>query len=263
MVSILQVYNALKDLANKEQKGFITPQVFNNFASLAQMNIYNEMFTELSTAKRLSRQNFDPGRDKSFRKQKLEDLAFYIRRTEIDATDDNNAALGTSGTLTTVEKPSDLSKIISIMADSNITSEGEEPTENFVQCQLVYEPEKMNYILSSNLSSPTVNNPVALVSRDYIEVFPDTLDYVEITYYSKPGSITNNGNVVDLPPVYAYNAANLGGSDIEFFDSTNSRDFHLPPHYLTEVVMEMAKLIGVRLRDPNITQFAVQEEAAE
>lgn len=80
MVSVLQVYTALRDLANKEQKGFITPQVFNSFAALAQMNIYNEMFAELVTAKRLSRQNFEPGRDKSVRKQKQEDLAFYLRR---------------------------------------------------------------------------------------------------------------------------------------------------------------------------------------
>ena len=54
MVSVLQVYTALKDLANKEQKGFITPQVFNSFAALAQMNIYNEMFSELVDAKRLA-----------------------------------------------------------------------------------------------------------------------------------------------------------------------------------------------------------------
>jgi hypothetical protein len=261
MVSILQVYNALKDLANKEQKGFITPQVFNNFASLAQMNIYNEMFTELSTAKRLSRQNFDPGRDKSFRKQKLEDLAFYIKRTEIGA--DDQEAIGTTGLITKVDKPSDLSKIISIMADSNVSADDGELTEDFVQCQLVYEPEKINYLLASNLSSPSLTHPVALVSRDKIEIFPDTVDYVEITYYSKPGSINSAGGVVNLPPIYAYNSSSFGGSDVEFFDSSNSRDFHLPPHYLTEVVMEMAKLIGVRLRDPNITQFAAQEEAAE
>ena len=47
MVSVLQVYNAVKDIANKEQKGFITPGVFNSFAPIAQMNIYNEMFSEL------------------------------------------------------------------------------------------------------------------------------------------------------------------------------------------------------------------------
>jgi hypothetical protein len=59
MVSVIQVYNALKDLVNKEQKGFITPQVFNSFAPVAQMNIYNELFAELVNAKRLSRQGFD------------------------------------------------------------------------------------------------------------------------------------------------------------------------------------------------------------
>lgn len=262
MVSILQVYNALKDLANKEQKGFITPQVFNNFASLAQMNIYNEMFTELSTAKRLSRQNFDPGRDKSFRKQKLEDLAFYIKRTEVSALDNDQAAFGTNGTLTTIQKPSDLSKIISIMADSNIDST-EAAAEDFVQCQLVYEPEKMQYLLASNISAPSANHPVALVSREVIEVFPDTVDYVEITYYSKPGSVLPDGSISASPPLYAYDSAGFSDQTVEFFNPSNSRDFHLPPHYLTEVVMEMAKLIGVRLRDPNITQFAVQEEAAE
>ena len=99
MVSVLQVYTALKDLANKEQKGFITPQVFNSFASLAQMNIYNEMFSELIDAKRLSRQNFDPGRDKSIRKQKEEDLAIYLKTVVLQ--------------LPFMEKPSDLSKIIS------------------------------------------------------------------------------------------------------------------------------------------------------
>ena len=51
MASVQAVYNSLKDLTNKEQKGFITPQIFNSLASLAQMNIYNEFFTELVDAK--------------------------------------------------------------------------------------------------------------------------------------------------------------------------------------------------------------------
>ena len=87
MVDIVQVYNAVKDIANKEQKGFITPQVFNSFAPIAQMNIYNEMFKELVDAKRLSRQNFDPGRDKSPRKMALEDLSFYVKTVDVGQND--------------------------------------------------------------------------------------------------------------------------------------------------------------------------------
>ena len=105
MVSVQQVYDTLKDLANKDQKGFITPAVFNNFAGVAQINIYNELFQELVKAKQIQRQNFDPGRDKSVRKQVTEDLSvFIVNDLVLDGTSNSNLFL----------KPSNLSKIISI-----------------------------------------------------------------------------------------------------------------------------------------------------
>ena len=55
MVRAQAVYNRLKDLANKDQKGFITPAVFDNFAALAQINIYNELFQELVKAKQIQK----------------------------------------------------------------------------------------------------------------------------------------------------------------------------------------------------------------
>ena len=47
MIRIGVVYNTVRDLCNKDQKGFVTPAVFNTLAEVAQMNIYNEMFNEL------------------------------------------------------------------------------------------------------------------------------------------------------------------------------------------------------------------------
>lgn len=248
MVSVLQVYTALKDLANKEQKGFVTPQVFNSFAALAQMNIYNEIFSELVDAKRLSRQNFDPGRDKSVRKQKEEDLAFFLRKEYIDVPGG------------VAEKPFDLSKIISISADA--IQEAGDVTKR-TSCELVYDPEKMDRILGSNLSTPTDDFPVALVSPVDIEVFPSTVTSVTLTYYAKPTSFDLDGAISINPPYYDFNVVNYTGQEVELFNAQNSRDFMLPPHYLTEVVMEMAKLIGVRLRDQQVSAFAIQEEAAE
>ena len=147
MVSILQVYNALRDLANKEQKGFITPQVFNSFAPLAQINIYNEIFSELVDAKRLNRQNFDPGRDKSVRKQKEEDLSYFLR------TENGSCPGGV------VSKPLDLSKIVSLRANTTVTTAqlvgfNIEP----VLCELVYDAEKIERIIGSNLSTPQRGN---------------------------------------------------------------------------------------------------------
>lgn len=247
MVSVLQVYTALKDLANKEQKGFITPQVFNSFAALAQMNIYNEMFTELVDAKRLNRQNFDPGRDKSVRKHKEEDLAFFLRRVSIDG----------DGLFL---KPFDVSRIISINATS-VTDFGD--VSERVSCELVYDPEKMDRILGSNLSTPTDGFPVALISPLDIEVFPSTVSTITLTYYAKPTSFNPDGDISVNPPYYDYNVTTFNGNDVETFNAMNSRNFMLPSHYLTEVVMEMAKLIGIRLRDQQVSAFAIQEEAAE
>jgi len=248
MVSVLQVYTALKDLANKEQKGFITPQVFNSFAALAQMNVYNEIFSELVDAKRLNRQNFDPGRDKSVRKQKEEDLSFFFRKEVI----------GSSSSL--IDKPTDLSKIISITADA-IRDAGD--TTSRINCEIVYNPEKMDRILGSNLSTPSDEFPVALVSPVDIEIFPSSVSSVTLSYYAKPTSFNNDGTISINPPYYDFNVANYTGQEVELFNAFNSRDFMLPPHYLTEVVMEMAKLIGIRLRDQSVSVFATQEEASE
>ncbi len=51
MASVNRVYSALKDLVNKDQRGFVTPAVFNNFAQVAQMNIYNDMFDGFDKSK--------------------------------------------------------------------------------------------------------------------------------------------------------------------------------------------------------------------
>tara|TARA_R100000329_G_C7608715_1_gene215974 strand:- start:517 stop:1287 length:771 start_codon:yes stop_codon:yes gene_type:complete len=256
MVSVLQVYTALKDLANKEQKGFITPRVFNSFAAMAQLNIYNELFTELVDAKRLSRQNFDPGRDKSIRKQKEEDLSLYFRRKN-----SYNDLVYSNGFL---EKPFDFSKLISIQTGTplgpNQTLSG---GQEVITCEIVYDPEKLDRIVGSNLSSPTEKFPVALVSPVDIEIFPSSVNFVIMSYYAKPTSFDSDGQISSDPPYYDFTVYNYTGENVEAFDAKKSRDFMLPSHCLNEVVMEMAKLIGVRLRDGSVSVFATQEEASE
>ena len=50
MVSVKRVYEVLKDLANKEQRGFISPAEFNSMAPVAQMVIYRKMWGEVLAA---------------------------------------------------------------------------------------------------------------------------------------------------------------------------------------------------------------------
>ena len=251
MASIDKVYRTVKNLANKEQKGFVTPAVFNRFAGIAQQNIYNELFTELVDAKKISRQNVDPGRDKSVRKRTLEDLSPFVFRehnytTKIvnEGASDNNVFV----------KPANFSRMISMSVGGT-----DRYNINKTNFEVVYDVEKMDRILGSNLSTPTMSFPVALVS-DEIEVFPVDISSIDITYYRTPGGQNQSGNYTDSPP--QWNALDLGdGQDLEIMDPASSVDFMLPEHYVSELVYEIAKMIGVSINDGAMVQVASQEEA--
>ena len=53
-VSIDTVYQRVLALANKEQRGYITPQEFNLHANQAQLDIFENYFYELAAATKLS-----------------------------------------------------------------------------------------------------------------------------------------------------------------------------------------------------------------
>ena len=239
MASIFNVYNALKSLSNKEQKGFITPAVFNTFAPIAQVNVYNEMFEDFTTAKQQSRANLDSGRDRSKRKLVAEDVSIYITDVALEQLDGN-----------LFQKPGDLGKVISIR------TEGEPGTgDSRSMCEMLYNVERMNAILGSNLSTPTDAFPVAMISKD-IEIFPDTITEAYITYYALPTSYEyGTSNVTSSKPQIGFTNNN--------FDPAGTRDFMIPKEYEAELLAEMCKMLGVRLRDVNLQQFGTREEASE
>jgi hypothetical protein len=228
MASVNAVYSTLKDLVNKDQKGFVTPAVFNNLAGIAQINIYNRLFDTLKDAKRTRRAQFDPARDKSLEKRIQEDLSSFARNQTITRADGVFA------------KPDDLSRIISATTFGSIVLGQSTRTP----IEMLYDEDKIERILRSNISSPTESFPIALVSDD-IEVFPQTINRIQLRYYKIP----NN-------PTFAYVTVN----GIEIYNATGSVDFDLPDHYSAMLVTEIAELIGLNLRDTAVQAFGQGEQ---
>lgn len=230
------VFRTLKDLANKDQQGFVTEAEFNRFAQIAQLNIFNGLFDELKDAKRLSRSGFNPMRDKSRIKRIEEDLAFFSKKLPVTKT---------SGAFL---KPDDLSRIISISTAGSILLD--QSTKKPIE--LCYDEEKIERILISNLSAPTEDFPVALVS-DSIHVFPTSINKVEIRYYKYPeGRNSQGARVGQQPSVYDSSA----GENAVYVD------FELPEHYTSDLVYEIGKMVGVNLRDNDIVNYTGQEMQA-
>lgn len=274
MIDVGRVYNIVRDIANKDQKGFVTPNVFNSFAQIAQTNVFNEMFKELRGSAAARRAGRDAGRDKSAYKMVEQDLSMYIQNTlfavstdeyenEVADADGNvidAVAVNPDGAFT-FNRPLNMVQDISMTVNNTNTS-----------VEMVYDIEKVNRILNSNLSAPTEDFPVCLVMQDVYQVFPDTVPAVLLRYYRRPTSrfavdnfITGDvlGGIDPVnPPSYAVIQLNFDtGQEIQ--DPNNSRNFDLPPQYLSEVVYEMCELIGINLRDPLLLQYAMGETKTE
>ena len=241
MASVNEVYSALKNLANKDERGFITPKVFNTFTTIAQNKIFNDLFNELTKGQTLRARNIDAKTHHSYIKRLEEDLSYFSKESTISQS---------SGVFS---KPEDLSRIIS-MKTSGAYVFGQSTS---TPIDVMYDESKIEYILQSDLSAPSESHPVAMVS-DSIEVFPTSVKRIKVRYYKYPeGRNVSTGARTALAP--RYNATNLGSST-EVFDPTTSVDFELPDHYVPQLIIEIGKMIGINLRDQDVVAYTNAEE---
>lgn len=234
MASVNRVYSTLKDLANKDQRGFITPAVFNNFSGIAQMNIFNNLFDSTVLAKRLRNAALDAKQDKGKMKQVEEDLAVFSKSATISLT------VGVGA------KPSDLARVISIDTTSS-------PSK---AVPVVYDEVNWENVLRSTLSAPTASFPAALLTNQ-IEVAPTSIASVKLRYYKQPEGLNpSTGARTASQPRFGYTV--VAGKEV--YSAANSVDFELPEHYFADIVVEIAKMIGVNLRDTDVYNYATSEQ---
>ena len=244
MASVNRVYSALKGLVNKDQKGFVTPSIFNEFASVAQMNIYNRMFDEDRNALRFRRAGLDAGRDFSKGKQIKEDLSSFVKKADLTKVSD------------TFIKPSDLGRIVSMRTSSSFAT----GTYSGNQISILYNQDDIDRVLSSDLSKPSADNPVALVSSE-IEIFPTSVASISLRYYKLPEGVNpTTGAKVAAQPSFGYSSAVPG---VELYSPSSSIDFELPETHFVDLVVEIAQLIGINLRDADVVNYASSSIAKE
>jgi len=247
MASVERVYRAVKDIANKDQRGFITPAIFNEFAGIAQMNVFNRLFDEMSLAVRMRRAGTDAQRQFAKAKKVEEDLSTFSKKATL------NLASGV------VDKPADFARVISI------TTPGRYVLGQYqqYQVQIVYNTEHIDRILNSDLSKPTSTAPVALIGNQ-IEVFPNvntSVTSIVLRYYKLPqGIVPTTGAKTTAAPTYGYTSVVPG---VELYSAANSVDFELPEQYFTEIVTEILMLVGVNLRDNDVYNYASSETAKD
>lgn len=226
--NVINVYRAVSQLANKDQRGFVTIDEFNTFANQAQLLIFNNLFREFEDYRRSSRQSINASREKSRRKLLEEDLGFFSKAETL--TKENGL----------FSKPNNVSRIISISTAGGVLMGNMTRTP----IDVTYNEDDVERILASDLSKPTASSPLAMV-REKIQVYPSSVNKIRVKYYKRPESS-------DLEKGTAGPVAYSTGSGV--------RHFELPSHYENELVIEIAKMVGLNIRDTDVVNYTMAEQ---
>jgi len=236
-ISVDTVYQTVLALANKEQRGYITPQEFNLFANQAQMEIFEQYFYDLGQFKRVP-SNDDPISDVESILQEKIDL-FEANQT---LDDQNPQQPDTHDSL----YPADHYRTIAMFARTDAGGNAG-----------IQKLTRKEYQLAANspLLKPTVDRPV------YMN------DWQNNRFIVVPNLITNSNFVSKVELYYIRKPKNPKWSYVIINkkalwnpDASDKQDFELHESEHSNLVIRILKLAGVSIKDYNLAQAANQEE---
>ena len=168
MVIIDTVYQRVLALANKEQRGYITPQEFNLFANQAQMDIFEQYFYDRAQFGRV------PGNKTMY----ADPIDILEEKIEIFH---KSGALAATSTAHIFSLPSDLYRLARVNnADNGATIE-----------KLTHQ--KFTTARNSPLTAPTISRPVYYVKGNQIIVNPTSVTNVNADYIRIPNEARWDG----------------------------------------------------------------------
>ena len=228
-VTIDTVYQRVQALANKEQRGYITPQEFNLFANQAQMDIFEQYFYDINQFRRI------PGNDTEYSnmldilEEKISTFEKY--KVAMSAMSGNQATL-----------PTDTYRLGTVWYGA---------AGYDIEVEKVGKKE-LEYMLRQKLTSPIDKRPVyTRKSNTLLKLFPASpstsysTSNVTCNYIAKPAEIVWGYVVVNEQALYNSNT------------STNSE---LHESEETTLVMKILELAGITIKQPDIVQIAGQED---
>ena len=228
-ISVDTVYQRVLALANKEQRGYITPQEFNLFANQAQMDIFEQYFYDKNAFVNAPSNDTTYSDMLDLLQEKLDIFERY--RQAVTMTGSNGV-----GNLPTHYR----------MGELYYLKQG-----NYYEIEKIRQNE-IHHMLNSPLTTPSLTRAMYVRSQggtngdNAIIVYPTTInDGVYCNYIARPATVKWAYTVVFEQAMY---------------NSNNSVNFELHESEETELVIKILSLAGVMLKDPNMYQIASTED---
>ena len=231
-VSIDTVYQRVLTLANKEQRGYITPQEFNLLANQAQMEIFERYFGEIQLFEKTPGSNSEYSDPLNLLHEKIgifeeeHDSAWMVQN------------MPTSGTSNIITIPQEIYKIGQVKVKS-------QPVEllsskDYDACKL------------SALTAPTFSRPIGRITSRGLEVSVSANE----EWIPANGDMTLS--IIVRPAVVNWGFIIV--NDKPLYNSNTSRSFELHGSEETELVYKILKLAGLNLKAMDVAQGAAALE---
>ena len=223
-ISVNEVYQKVLALANKEQRGYITPQEFNLFADQAQLEIFENYFYDLNIARLKPKNNTDTSDEIEMLNEKIS-----IHR---------NVSGSISKASDEYALPADLYSLTSVYFTNNGLP------VNIPEVDRV----ELDSILHNSLSKPILTRPIfTRVDSGGVEILPSTFaSDVNMRFIERPAS-----------PDWGYVVVN----NKALYNVNTSTDFDLHPSEENDLVFRILELAGVSMKDQNLTELALRDKA--
>ena len=244
MVNIDTVYQKVLAIANKEQRGYITPQEFNLFADYAQKDIFEKYFYDISQFKRV------PGNSTEYSDiiNNLQEKISLFEKFNVLAN-----VVGGGGDINLANDFSDLYRLGRVAVKYNSTS-----NDRLLPNTTVEEMQIKDFDIygAGGLTGYTKQRPIYLrfrttASTDRLKIYPPpssdpNIDQVYVSYIKKPEKPNWSG--IEVNGNFLYN-------------ETASTNFELHPEEENLLIIKILQLAGISMKDFGLAQAAGQKEA--
>lgn len=236
MISINTVRNIVLQLLNKNNRGYITPEEFNNFCKMAQISVFEELFEDYN--KNINKQNRRLTNSeyanipKNIREM-IDVFAEYSTTTNFTYNSITNVWEFTGTDLYRTEN-------ISLVTIANkVKKDVEEVSKS-----------EVNNLVNSNMIAPTTTYPAYVKIGQVYRLFPtvDLADYyLELFYIRTPKD-----------PKWTY--VNVQGNPIYNPSAADKQDIELHESLLNRLVVKILLYCGISIREDQVIQIANNED---
>ena len=243
-ISINNVYQKVLALANKEQRGYITPQEFNLFADQAQMEIFEQYFYDIDQHRRRQNNNHAYSDILSNLEGKVSHFKRYDENVSSRLNQDGDVNL-------------DNNKVYRLGMLRVRPKAGE---KLYIAEEMKMEEEFFLYE-SSPLAKHSIKRPVYWKRKSNANETGE--EGIKIRIYPKPEEQSRAVllSYIKTPskPTWGYEIV----SEKALYKSDNSNDFELHASEESELVYRILALAGLAIQKPELTQTAAALEGAK